>query len=475
MFVTFRKEVARMYRLHTVTIEIPFRLLGRLARIAVMIKSVFRAFGFSRHHGGGDAHLEISVSEIRAAGNQKDNKAAKEAKANLLSASKVYDVTTKSSSKSPKSSTSRDGVKDGVKERPQRPQRPSTLQRFTRDAVSPDRIISADRIVTEYDLARVIGESKTAVVSLAVNNVTKERVAIKRHPKRNGDSHVYKEAALQSVLDHPSIAGLRAFAENESYLYLVQEYCAGGELFDAVAPDVGCPPHVARSYTLQLFKALAYIHGKGIAHRDLKPENIMLTADKSSIKVIDFGLSEYCIPGARYKQHIGTVPYMAAELWTPTSSGYAEIDLKAADVWAAGVVLYCMMSGRFPWSEATSRSPEFRRYREGDFTFAPWPELGLKHPAALDLLLHMLDLNPTRRWTVDQCIDFIETKWIVDPPARTPPKTKKRPVNLRISVAKKNVDGEPIPSPLALSPQRELTSGDCFRFTAEPNLHVAGA
>jgi serine/threonine protein kinase len=147
---------------------------------------------------------------------------------------------------------------------------------------------------------------------------------------------------------------------------------------------------------------------------------------------------------------------MAVELFRPTASGYLAMDLKAVDVWAVGIILFTMACGRFAWAEATSRSPEFRRYRANDFTQAPWTNIARDQPVVYELLINMLALDAAQRWTIDQCIEYIETKW-AEP---VTPKRMRNLHNLRINIAKKHVTGAPDTplSPLALSPQQRLTS-----------------
>lgn len=390
-----------------------------------MLKSVFRAFGLGGRVGVGASNLDLTEGELQANANFKV-----------------------------------------IASKPARPSAPRLLRStFDVTSIASDKLMEPDQVQRQFDIVKVVGESKTATVSLARHIKTGERVAIKRHARKDrGDMHVYREAAIHAVMDHPNIASLRAFAEGSDYLYILQEYCAGGELFDAVMPDVGCTAHVARSYILQLCKAMAYTHSRNIAHRDLKPENIMLSGDKKTVKLIDFGLSEACIENQRYKQHIGTIPYMAVELWAPAKDGYAIMDLKAIDVWAAGVVLYTMVCGRFPFAEATSRSPEFRRYKDGDFSQGPWGSIAREHPAAMPLLLNMMHLEPSQRWTFEQCIKYIETSWIVEAP-----KKQRNLHNLRIGVGRKAIgdDTAPMPtplSPLALSPHRKISRSGLFDF-----------
>jgi serine/threonine protein kinase len=242
-----------------------------------MIKTVIRAFGYGR------TSQELSDRELNTALKHPIVDGKKVAQATPV----VATVVTPSS--------------------PPRPQPPSPLTRFNQNTIDERIVIPPHQILSDYDLVKIVGESKTATITLAIHRPTQEKVAIKRYQKSERSTHIYREASIHAKAHHPQIAQLRAFAEGERDIFLVQEYIAGGELFDAVTPDVGCKPEHFRSYALQLCQAVSYLHSKNIAHRDLKPENVMLSGDQKTLKVIDFGLSEYCVDNVKYKQHIGTV------------------------------------------------------------------------------------------------------------------------------------------------------------------------
>jgi calcium-dependent protein kinase len=95
-----------------------------------------------------------------------------------------------------------------------------------------------------------------------------------------------------NTLDHPNIVKYYETYEDVKYLYLVMEYCNGGELFDKItSKKTGVFSEIeARSLMKKLLMALNHCHMSGIAHRDIKPENIMIGVD-DEIKLIDFGLA----------------------------------------------------------------------------------------------------------------------------------------------------------------------------------------
>ena len=97
-----------------------------------------------------------------------------------------------------------------------------------------------------------------------------------------------------STLDHPNIIKYHETFESPKYIYIVMEYCEGGELFERITKsNENFSEEMVASIMKKLFLAVNHCHAKKIAHRDLKPENIMYLENKatSDIKIIDFGLS----------------------------------------------------------------------------------------------------------------------------------------------------------------------------------------
>lgn len=90
-------------------------------------------------------------------------------------------------------------------------------------------------------------------------------------------------------LRHQHICQLMQVIETEDKIFMVLEYCPGGELFDYIVAKDRLPEDEARYFFRQIISALAYIHSKGYAHRDLKPENLLLD-ENNRLKLIDFGL-----------------------------------------------------------------------------------------------------------------------------------------------------------------------------------------
>lgn len=103
---------------------------------------------------------------------------------------------------------------------------------------------------------------------------------------------------LTKLSGHENIVDLKAVYEEEDYVHLLMELCAGGELFHRIEQQGRLSEHEAHVIFKQLMEVLMFCHDKRIVHRDLKPENILLVSRSSStIKLADFGLATHIEPG----------------------------------------------------------------------------------------------------------------------------------------------------------------------------------
>ena len=150
--------------------------------------------------------------------------------------------------------------------------------------------------------------------------------------------------------NHFKIGGVEKGEKN----FIVSELAGHGELFEYIQESGGLgqdKEKYCRQLFSQLIDAIEYIHGKGVAHRDLKLENVFLSKD-TDVKVADFGLMKiFSGNGAEaLKTKCGTANYMGPEL-VGLAAGET-YDGEASDIFAAGVMLFMMLSGKQPFNEA---------------------------------------------------------------------------------------------------------------------------
>lgn len=194
------------------------------------------------------------------------------------------------------------------------------------------------------------------------------------------------ERKVLSVVNHPFIMKLHYAFQSPDKLYLVLDYCPGGELFFHLSRFRRFPERVARFYSAELLLALGHLHKRGIIYRDLKPENVLLDAD-GHVKLGDFGLAK---AGIRHAYEgatsmCGTPEYMAPEVLAQQGHGFC------VDYWGLGMLTYEMMSGLPPWY-TTDRAKLFRRLRS-----APLDIPSYFSSASATFTGALLERNPRRR------------------------------------------------------------------------------
>ena len=279
--------------------------------------------------------------------------------------------------------------------------------------------------IGQFCIKEEIGRGGMGVVYLALDTNLDRQVAIKSIPPMLTDnakvkSRFRREAKLLASLDHPDIATIYEFIEDEKGIgYLVLEYIPGDTLADCIAQGP-MPLKEVLSLSGQIGNAFASAHEHGIVHRDLKPANIKITPDRR-IKVLDFGIAKAVgNPGSNVYttvtepgQLIGTPSYMSPEQarGKPTD--------ERGDIWSFGCVLYEMLTGKHPFEgETASDTLVGVLEREPD-----WDVLPQATPANVKVLIRRcLEKDPQQRLQHmgDVALEIRET---LNLPAVVPPMT----------------------------------------------------
>ncbi len=204
-----------------------------------------------------------------------------------------------------------------------------------------------------YRLLRELSHGAQGVVYEAIQESTKRKVALKVllpgiHASKRARKRFEREIEIIAQLRHANIVSIHDAARTpEGRYYYAMDYVRGLPLHRHVR-EQSLSLEATLSLFMEICDALQYAHQRGVIHRDLKPTNILVDADGSP-KVLDFGLAKQLASKADTlsltEQIVGTLPYMAPE---QTRGNPDEIDTRT-DVYALGVILYELLTGKYPY------------------------------------------------------------------------------------------------------------------------------
>ncbi|XP_029618569.1 serine/threonine-protein kinase ULK1 isoform X2 [Salmo trutta] len=257
----------------------------------------------------------------------------------------------------------------------------------------------------EFNRKDLIGHGAFAVVFKGRH---KERhdleVAVKCINKKNlAKSHslLGKEIKILKELKHENIVGLLDFQEMAGCVYLVMEYCNGGDLAEYLHSKATLSEDTIRIFLQQIAGAMKVLKEKGILHRDLKPQNILLchpegrksSPNNTCIKIADFGFARHLQCNTMAATLCGSPMYMAPEVIM--SQNY---DAKA-DLWSIGTIVYQCLTGKAPFQASSPQ--ELRLFYERNRDLQPSipreTSVHLRH-----LLLGLLQRNHKERMDFDE-------------------------------------------------------------------------
>eukprot|EP00794_Sanderia_malayensis_P014204 gene14204-15686_t len=256
-----------------------------------------------------------------------------------------------------------------------------------------------------YEKKDLIGHGAFAIVFKGYLRENKSQpVAIKSIAKKNiakTQSLLAKEIRILKELHHENIVQLLDYIETSSNVYLIMEYCNGGDLADYLQSKGTLSEDTIKQFLLQIAAAVKMLNSKGIVHRDLKPQNILLsyTTDKCpqpseiQVKIADFGFARFLDGEMMAATLCGSPMYMAPEVIM--SKAY---DAKA-DLWSLGTIIYQCLTGKAPFQ--ASNPQNLRKLYETSKTLVPSIPPGCSQ-SMKNLLLNLLKKNPKERLTFDQ-------------------------------------------------------------------------
>lgn len=217
-----------------------------------------------------------------------------------------------------------------------------------------------------------------------------------------------REVALYSrISPHSNIIRLERMLHTREQLFMVLEHCSGGDLYENISsnPYFSMPNNEAllRRLFLQLVSAIEHCHKHHVYHRDIKPENVLVTRDGLNVKLIDFGLATDQ-PMCR-EIGCGSAYYMSPECQGGLDGTISEYAAAPNDVWALGIILINLTTGRNPWNRAHVSDPLFNRFLI-DRTFL---YNAIRATPEFAYIIHrVLDINPKTRCTLQELRQLVQ-------------------------------------------------------------------
>ncbi|XP_028293441.1 serine/threonine-protein kinase ULK3 isoform X1 [Gouania willdenowi] len=247
--------------------------------------------------------------------------------------------------------------------------------------------------LSDFILTERLGSGTYATVYKAYskgNNreVVAVKVVAKKTLNKASTENLLTEIEILKTVRHPHIVQLKDFQWDAENIYLILEWCSGGDLSCFIRSRRILPERVARRFLQQMACALQFLHERNISHLDLKPQNILLSG--SVLKLADFGFAQYMTPWDEQSSLRGSPLYMAPEMVCRR-----QYDSRV-DLWSVGVILYEALFGRAPFASKSYTELE-EKIRSNQPIELP-PRIRVSKDCR-DLLLRLLDRNPDTRIT----------------------------------------------------------------------------
>ena len=281
-------------------------------------------------------------------------------------------------------------------------------------------------ILQIYTITTILGSGAFSHVKLAINKVTKQKVAVKIMDKMKMNSSrlesARNEIEIMKICQFPYIIKYIEAFENYDNIYIFMEYCPGGTLYNFLKKrNFQLKESLAAKIIYEICLAIFYFHSYGIAHRDLKPENILMTSEENDadIRILDFGLGKIIGPNQKCSEPYGTIYYCAPEIIL--NKPYTKI----VDLWSLGIISYILLYGRLPFWDKEKKTlkkyivkyrPIYRGYDLADIS-----------EEGINFVQNLLVKDPNKRMNVSQALKH---KWF-----------QKHNINNLIKLSTLNKDG----------------------------------
>ncbi|KPP75458.1 cGMP-dependent protein kinase 1-like [Scleropages formosus] len=193
----------------------------------------------------------------------------------------------------------------------------------------------------------------------ALKRISKKHIVAKRQ-----EEHVKFEKRILQEIQSDFIVRLHAGFRDTRYIYMVMEFCSGGELWTKLKESGRFEESIAVFCAACVVEAYAYLHKRGILYRDLKPENLMLDK-RGYVKLVDFGFAKELLRGEKTYSFCGTPEYMAPEIIQNHGHDFA------SDFWSLGVLVFEFLVGSPPFASSDPQKI-YAKILDGALKFPPY-------------------------------------------------------------------------------------------------------
>ena len=249
-----------------------------------------------------------------------------------------------------------------------------------------------------YEILDLIKEGSSSKIYLAKSKFINEKVAIKAIKKSHLNKNledlllITKQIETLKILKHRNIVSLYEIYESKKYIYLVTEYLSGKDLIEKLIKKKRFNEEEALRIFFQLLDAMTYMHKMNICHLNLRAEHILFDKNNRP-KIVGFGYSSFYEKDKNIEGTYGSLCYACPEIIDETP-----YNPELADVWSLGVILYVLICGYLPFSDEDDNKNKIL-ISNGKVDFPKEMSNKLK-----DLLRHMLDKNPKKRYTFQKIV-----------------------------------------------------------------------
>lgn len=281
---------------------------------------------------------------------------------------------------------------------------PGASAKFRQGPLTDKAAESSHASLGDFTVLRVIGAGGSGRVlhvkrrgeDLALKMIRKARIDTQKRRER-----AVAEQKILAACHHPFIVQLRGAFQTPSHLFLLLEYCGGGELFHHTMTKGKLENDDALFYVAEVSLGLEYLHTLKVVYRDLKPENVLLDSH-GHVKLTDFGLSKQGVSSSKLlTSMVGTAGYLAPEVVQSMGHGVP------FDYYCLGCLIYVLLTGALPHYNGDFQTMLRDRIQGLAPKYPNWVSAD-----AVDVITKLLEKDPEVR--IHKAVDVRKHPWFKD-------------------------------------------------------------